>query len=277
MFIDEAISSSRRVARDRMQLIPPEYLERRLGWRRPTAGFRESVKRDKGGARVIAEVKKMSPSAGPIAPGADVCRLAALYEDGGASAVSVITCEYRFGGTIYDLAMVAGVCGLPLLRKDFVSVPYQVLEAAAYGASAVLLIAEALDDPVLELLISRTGELGMDALVEAHTEEGIARALEAGAQVIGINNRDLRTLEVDPSTTEKLLRLIPGGVTVVSESGIRTAERARELSELGVDALLIGEELMRAASPGARLRELAAAAGDGTAPLVEEGVDGSCG
>ncbi len=274
MFIDEAMASSRHAARDRMELIGADYLERRLGWLGPAPGFKQAVTRG-GGARIIAEVKKMSPSAGPIAAGADVGRHATAYQEAGAAAVSVLTCEYRFGGSIYDLALAGAACGLPLLRKDFVSLPYQVLEAAAYGASAVLLIAEALEDSVLETLVTQSLELGVDALVEAHTAAGIARALEAGAEIVGINNRDLRTLEVDPSTTERLLRLIPDGVTVVSESGIRTVERVRELSEMGVDALLIGEELMRAASPGDRLRELVAAAAGTLAET--EGADQGCG
>jgi indole-3-glycerol phosphate synthase len=276
MFIDEAMASSRHAARDRMELITPDHLERRLDRQGPSPSFREGISRN-GGASIIAEVKKKSPTAGSIAPGADVGRLASSYEEAGAAAVSVLTCEYRFGGSIYDLALAAAACRIPLLRKDFVSLPYQVLEAAAYGASAVLLIAEALEDPLLETLVSNCVEKGIEALVEAHTADGVARALEAGARVVGINNRDLRTLEVDPSTTERLLGLIPGGVAVVSESGIRSEGRVRELSDLGVDALLIGEELMRAADPADRLRELLVAVSGAETPMGAEGVDRRCG
>jgi indole-3-glycerol phosphate synthase len=218
-------------------------------------GFKDAITRGRGPVRAIAEVKRRSPSAGDISPGASVTDLVQAYELGGASAVSVLT-SADFAGSLADLNEARTATSLPLLRKDFISCEYQVLEARVFGASAVLLISDALDAARLEALIRFAGDLGMDALVESHRSDSLARALEAGAGVIGINNRDLRTLEVDLAATELLAPLVPGGVATVSESGIRTREDVSRVRASGADALLLGEELMRSARPADRLREL---------------------
>lgn len=261
MFLDEAIEAAARAVKLRMELLPAGCLERIADDAGSPTAFAGAVARGGGPARVIAEIKRMSPSAGTIRSRASVAEIAPAYEAGGAAAVSVLTSGYRFGGCMADLEDARSACALPLLRKDFISGEYQVLEARAFGASAVLLISEALTETRLETLLGYARELDMEALVEAHTREGIEKALAAGAALVGINNRDLATLTVDVATTERLLSLVPDGTVVVSESGIRTAECARRVADFGVDALLIGEELMRASEPGQRLREFVEALG----------------
>lgn len=255
MFLDDAMAAAVRSVRLRMELLPWECLESMAGELPPPPSFREAVTRANGRPRLVAEVKRSSPSAGVIRQHAPVAAIAAEYERGGASAVSVLTSDYRFGGCVADLEEARSACGLPLLRKDFISREYQVLEARAFGASAVLLIAEALSAERLDSLATYARELGMEALVESHSPGGLEKAVASGAKVLGINNRDLATLEVDTGTTERLMPLVPPGVVVVSESGVRTVECARRMASLGVDALLMGEEFMRAPMPGRRLRE----------------------
>lgn len=256
-FLDEAMERSREAALRRELVIPADELI-------PSAleadgpDFAEAMARNGGPVRVIAEVKRLSPSAGDINAGASVARTAAAYEEAGAAAVSVLTSEYGFGGSIRDISEARSGCRVPLLCKDFISMPYQVVEALATGASAVLLIADALPRRTLASLVHLCDEAGGVALVEAHSREGLERALEAQARLVGINNRDLETLEVDIATTERLIGLVPEGTTVVSESGIRTRQDVLRIEALGVDAMLIGEALMRSADPGEKLRELLA-------------------
>lgn len=256
MFLDEAIAAARKTASEMKEWLPASALEclaRKAG---PLPDFKSALKRNGGRVRVIAEVKRMSPSAGVISSAASAGPLASRYERAGACAVSVITCEYKFGGHIADLEEARAGCGLPLLRKDFLVEPYQVLESRAFGASAVLLIADALEAREIRSLASYARELGMEALVEAHSRESLEKALDSGAEIIGINNRDLATLEVDTDTTSRLLPFVPPGHVVVSESGIDTAEAARRMEESGVDAILVGEALMRAPDPGRKIKEL---------------------
>jgi indole-3-glycerol phosphate synthase len=197
---------------------------------------------------VIAEAKRRSPSRGDIAPGLDAAEQAGAYETAGADAVSVLTEPTRFGGTLEDLADVAAAVDLPVLRKDFIVDACQVREAAAAGAAAVLLIVAALDDATLGRLLRECAACGLDALVEAHDAEEVLRALAAGASIVGINNRDLRSLEVDLAVTEQLASLVPpDGVLLVSESGIATSADARRVAEAGAHAVLVGEALMRCA------------------------------
>ncbi len=254
-FLEEAVLASKREAEERMRLVSASELESSVARSEAAPCFRAAISRGARGVRIIAEVKKMSPSAGAIRPEASAFELAREYQRGGADAISVLTSCHHFGGDLSDIEAAAGA-GLPVLRKDFIVEPYQVLEARARGASAVLLITEALTARELVRLLDLAGELGMDALVECHGPAGLERALDAGAGVIGINNRDLETLEVDPNTTGRMLPLVPDGVVVVSESGIRTAADVRSMEQLGVDALLIGEALMRAENPAERLRQL---------------------
>lgn len=255
MFLDEAMSRSAAEAEARRRDVPVAVLERLVADLQPAPSFRRAIRRDGGAVRVIAEVKRMSPSAGPIRPGASVAELVRAYEGAGAAAVSILTSDI-FGGSLADIGEALAACSLPVLRKDFVSDEYQLLEARAYGASAALLIADALDERELARLLAAARDLGLDALVESHGPDGIHRAAEAGADIIGINNRDLRTLRVDVCTTEENLQSVPHDTVVVSESGIRTRECVRRMEGLGVDALLIGEELMRSDDPGLRLKEL---------------------
>jgi indole-3-glycerol phosphate synthase len=212
------------------------------------------------GARVglIAEVKKASPSRGLLRSDFDPVRLATEYRDGGAAAISVLTDEKHFRGSLSDLRSVRDALpdGPPLLRKDFLFEEYQLHEARYYGADAVLLITAILETSGLRSLIALAASLAMDALVEAHDEHELERAVAAGAKIIGINNRDLRTFHVDLATTERLAPLVPPGTTIVAESGIVTREDVRRLEMCGVHAVLIGEALVTAPDPGAKIREL---------------------
>jgi indole-3-glycerol phosphate synthase len=211
------------------------------------------------GLGVIAEFKRRSPSGGLIRPDATPSEVARMYAEGGASALSVLTDAKYFGGSDADLIAARSACALPALRKDFVIDAHQIHEARALGADAVLLIVRALSDADLRSLLRLTHDLGMDALVETHSPSEVQRALDAGAQMIGVNNRDLDTLETDVSLAPRLRPLVPPECVFVAESGISTPEHIRALAEAGVDAVLIGETLLRAPDPGARLRELLAA------------------
>jgi indole-3-glycerol phosphate synthase len=211
------------------------------------------------GVALIAEVKKASPSAGLIRQDFDPVHIARAYERGGAACISVLTDERFFQGSLAHLRLVRSAVDLPLLRKDFILDPVQVLEARALGADAYLLIAAALAEGELGKLLAAGRELGMDALVEVHDEGDLGVALEAGADLIGINNRDLRTFQVGLDVTERLAPLVPAGVVVVAESGIRTCADVRRLKACGIRAVLVGEALMRAADIEAATRELASA------------------
>ena len=216
------------------------------------------------GLGVIAEFKRRSPSAGTLRENADLHEMLDAYERGGAVAFSVLTDEPHFDGRLQDLREARGEHGLPVLRKDFVVDPYQLLEARSAGADAVLLIAAALSQEQLVDLYGQARELSLDVLVEVHDAAELERALAAGATVIGINNRDLRDFSVDVGRTQRLLAGIPEEVAVVSESGIGTAEQLFELRRDGVAAVLIGESLMRAPDPAATLRSLLEGAEEGT-------------
>jgi indole-3-glycerol phosphate synthase len=208
------------------------------------------------GVAVIAEFKRRSPSAGTLSDEPVLAETLAAYERGGAAAASVLTEGPNFGGSLADLAEAKRVCGLPLLRKDFIVDPYQLHEAAITGADAVLLIVAALTDAQLSALSLEAGELGLDTLVEVHDAGELERALALGADLIGINNRDLRDFSVDLARTESLMGRMPAGVSVVSESGIATAEQLQRLEQRGVQAVLVGETLMRSADPADALARL---------------------
>ncbi len=208
------------------------------------------------GIGAIAEFKRRSPSAGALREGADIAEIARAYERGGASAMSVLTEGPNFGGSLEDLCAARVACDLPILRKDFVVDPYQLYEALRAGADAVLLIVAALEQNELAELHQLAGTLGLDALVEVHDREELARAEQAGARLIGINNRDLRDFSVDVGRTAGLMPHMPAGAMVVSESGIGTPRQLGELEHLGVAAVLVGETLMRAADPEQALASL---------------------
>jgi indole-3-glycerol phosphate synthase len=207
---------------------------------------------------VIAEFKRRSPSAGTLREDADVNAVVRAYERGGAAAVSVLTERPSFGGSLEDLRLARRACQLPILRKDFIIDPYQLHEARAAGADAVLLIVAALQDDEIAALQLAARELGLDVLVEVHDQAELGRALRAGAELIGINNRDLRDFTVDVQRTSQLIGQVPAGTAVVSESGITTAQQLRALEQQGLDAVLVGELLMRAPDPEAALLALRA-------------------
>ncbi len=216
------------------------------------------------GVAVIAEVKRASPSRGDFAPGLDAAAQASAYRDGGAAAVSVLTEPTRFSGSLEDLARVA-TNGLPALRKDFIVDPYQVWEACAAGASAVLLIVAALEDADLEELLAVCDEATLDALVEVHDEDEADRAGEAGASIVGVNARDLTTFEVDRGAFARIRPHLPDGAIAVAESGIRGADDLRAAALAGADAVLVGEAVVTADDPRAAVAVLVAA---GASPLT---------
>ena len=208
---------------------------------------------------VIAEVKRQSPSKGDLAPIEDPALLAGEYEAGGAHVISVLTEGRRFGGSLDDLAAVRARVEIPVLRKDFIVSSYQLWEARAYGADLVLLIVAALEQEALVSLIERTRSLGMRALVEVHDEDEVDRAVAAGAQIIGVNARDLKTLEVDRSTFERLAPLIPDTCVKIAESGVRGPHDLIAYAGAGADAVLVGEALVTHGDPRAAVHELVTA------------------
>lgn len=206
--------------------------------------------------RLIAEIKGRSPSRGDIVQSVDPAAVAMAYEEGGASAISVLTDSKYFGGELTRIKTVKDAAGLPVLQKDFITCPYQVYEARSFGADAILLIVACLNDAELRDLHGLAGELRMAALVEAHTRDELKRAITLGARLIGINNRNLQTFEVSLETTIRLASLVPPDRVLVGESGIFTRADADRLADAGVDAMLVGESLMRAGNPAASVREL---------------------
>jgi indole-3-glycerol phosphate synthase len=220
----------------------------------PPRDFRRAL--DGPAPRLIAEIKRVSPAKGALNPALSPATLARTYADAGAHALSVLTDEAFFHGSDADLVEARGACALPVLRKDFVIAPYQVYEARALGADAVLLIAALLKPPLLAELHALAGELGLAPLVEVHAPDEADAALAAGATLIGINNRNLATFHVDLATTEAVRPLLPAAAIVVSESGIATADDARRALAAGATAILVGEALVTASDPVARIGEL---------------------
>ena len=208
------------------------------------------------GRAIIAEIKKASPSKGVIRADFEPLSLAQTYEAGGAAAISVLTERKFFQGSLEFLQLIRQQVACPLLRKDFLFDPYQVYEARAFGASAILLIVAILSNGQLTELNALAASLGLDCLVEVHDEEELGRAVSCGVQLLGINNRDLRTFYTTIKTSGRLMRLVPPGVTVVSESGLSRSEQLTHLEALGVRAFLIGETFMAATDPGVPLRAL---------------------
>jgi len=230
------------------------------GTHQPRA-FRDNLRRvSKSGPAVIAELKKASPSKGLIRADFNVANLAAEFESAGASCLSVLTDEQFFQGSLCNLEIAAQSVSIPCLRKDFILDEFQLLEARAYHADAILLIVAALTDNELLALQRRARELQLDVLVEVHDVDELDRALAAGCDLIGVNNRNLHTFHVDLNTSLQLARRIPASVAKVAESGIESAADIARLRDAGFDAFLIGESLMRAPHPGDTLRELLAKA-----------------
>jgi indole-3-glycerol phosphate synthase len=217
-------------------------------------GLAEALARP--GLQVIAEIKRRSPSAGDLASGLDPERQAKLYEQGGAAAISVLTEPEYFGGSLDDLRAVRSAVEVPILRKDFIIDARQVAESRAVGADALLLIVAALDAGMLEALLAECDQVGIEALVEAHDETEAKIAADAGAQIIGVNNRDLRTFTTDLAVAERVAPSLPEGCVLVAESGVSTAAGAGRMATAGYDAILVGEALVTAADPVAHLQAL---------------------
>ena len=254
MILDEIVRH-RRVDVERARLTTPtSALRQESVYHQARRGFLAALQRP--GRHVIAEVKKASPSKGVIRADFDPVAIAREYASGGASAISVLTEERHFQGSGAYLTAIREAVPLPLLHKDFVFDPYQITEARALGADAVLLILAMLEDVLFRELLQEATETGLDALVEVHDEEELERALAAKAPLVGVNNRNLRTFETSLAVTERLAALAGSGAMLVGESGIETAADIARLEQCGVRRFLIGETLMRAAHPGVKLREL---------------------
>jgi indole-3-glycerol phosphate synthase len=252
--LDELVHATRDAVRRRRQGRSLSDLAAQVETGREGRPFAEALSRP--GTSVIAEHKRRSPSAGTIRDGASCAEIVTAYERGGAAAVSILTEEEHFGGSLADLRDARAATELPMLRKDFTIDPYQLYEAKVAGADAVLLVVGALEQEDLASLYAQSRELDLDALVEIHDDEELERALELDCDVIGINNRNLEDFSVDIQRTFDLLADVPAGKVVVSESGIHHRGQIEELEQVGVDAVLVGEAIMRAPDPESALREL---------------------
>ncbi|MCM1577168.1 MAG: indole-3-glycerol phosphate synthase TrpC [Ruminococcus sp.] len=249
MYLTEILDRRREQLRREMSAEPfREILERIDRQNFPEKTFKKALTQP--GLSVIAEVKKASPSKGLIQPDFDPVKTAAAYEKSGAAAISCLTEEHYFQGSAKYLEDITGTVNIPVLRKDFIIHDYQVYHAKAMGASAVLLIAAILSDDRFAELYGSARTLGMDVLAEAHNEDEVTRLVKLGADIIGINNRDLKTFKVDIENTKRLKQLIPPGIITVCESGIKTREDMQKAEKWGVDAVLIGETLMRSGVEG---------------------------
>ncbi|MBI1846951.1 MAG: indole-3-glycerol phosphate synthase TrpC [Candidatus Rokubacteria bacterium] len=254
--LDDIVADKRiEVARRRAETPEPE-LVRRCRARPPARDFEEALRRGPAPVRLIAEVKKASPSRGVLAAAFDPVALATVYAANGAAAISVLTDEKYFQGSLGFLEEVRGAVGVPVLRKDFTIDEYQVWESRAAGADALLLIVSILDPGLLRDLLDAAKGLGLAALVETHTTAEIDVAAAAGARLVGINNRDLATFETRIETTLELMPHVPPGTLVVSESGFTSAADVRRVVAAGAAAVLVGEGLVRAGDVAAKVREL---------------------
>ncbi|WP_068401076.1 indole-3-glycerol phosphate synthase TrpC [Kribbia dieselivorans] len=254
--LDDIIAGVRLDLADRQAVTSLADLERQVTEVAPALDAEAAFRR--AGLGVIAEVKRRSPSKGDLAQIADPAALAASYAAGGATAISVLTEQRRFNGTLADLRAVRGQVDVPVLRKDFVVTEYQLIEGRAAGADLALLIVAALSDAELSRFLTLTRELGMTGLVEVHDEEETRRAVDAGATVIGVNARNLKTLEVHPDTFARLAPLVPETSVRVAESGVRGIEDAQRYADEGADVLLIGEALVTSDDPAATIAAMTA-------------------
>ena len=257
MILNEIVSRNLQELESKKRTLPMTEIQR-MALQQPTPLDFASALRGEG-IRLIAEVKKASPSRGVIRPDFDPTELAKIYASNGASAISVLTEARYFQGSLEHLRDIRNILrnkGLPLLRKDFICDPYQIYESRAYGADSLLLIIAILKLEELQELLGISHELNMSCLVEVHNEAEVEIALKSGARIIGINNRDLATFTVDLTTTERLRPLIPPDRIVVSESGIKERSDIERLGQLGIDAFLVGESLMSAPDIAAKMKEL---------------------
>ena len=254
MILDPILENKRAEVAAAKERVSLRELEERIATLRKPRDFRGALRSE--GISLIAEVKRASPSKGDILPDVDAVEIAALYEQTGARAISVLTDEKFFKGSLDDLTTVHRHVRVPCLRKEFIVDEYQIYEARAASADAILLIVRCLSDEELASYYKLARKLEMEVLVETHTPEEIERALKAGAHIIGINNRDLDTLEVDVNRSLELKKLVPGGNILVSESGIYTREQVQKLEDGGVDAILVGESLLSSNDIRGKMQEL---------------------
>lgn len=264
--LDDIIAGVREDVEQRRALVPIDELKERAASIPPGQDVYSIFKH--GGVSVIAEVKRSSPSRGALADIADPAALAADYEAGGAHCISVLTEQRRFGGSLADLAAVRARVEIPVLRKDFIVTSYQLWEAKAYGADMALLIVAALEQEALVSLIERAVSLGLTPLVEVHDADEVGRAVDAGATVIGVNARDLRTLEVDRTQFNRVAPLIPDSCVKIAESGVRDPHDLIVYAEFGADAVLVGESLVTNKDPRVAVHDLVTA---GSHPAIRHG------
>lgn len=258
MILDEIVANKKDEVKNRKMVFPLSELKARIKDLPDTKGFKNAIARDKekdAPVRLIAEIKKASPSKGIIREDFNPQRIACIYQEGGASAISVLTEERYFLGSIDNLSVVRRVVSIPILRKDFIFDPYQIYEARAFGADAALLIAAILDRSQIDEYLGLLSDLNMDAIVEIHDKDELEKALQTKAEIIGINNRDLKTFKIDMGATYSLKSEIPEGKVVVSESGINNRYDIIQMQRAGIDAVLIGEALMREEDIGKKIKE----------------------
>jgi len=255
--LDDIVAGVRADLAVREASVPLQRLREQVARTDPALDAHAALARE--GVQVIAEVKRSSPSKGALAAIADPAGLAADYAEGGAAVISVLTEQRRFGGSLEDLRAVRAAVDVPVLRKDFMVTSYQLWEARAHGADVVMLIVAALPQEALVSLHERAVSLGMTVLVEVHDEAELERAVDAGARIIGVNARDLRTLEVDRSTFARLAPRIPAGIVRVAESGVRGPHDVLEYARSGADAVLVGESLVTGGAPRQAVADLVAA------------------
>jgi indole-3-glycerol phosphate synthase len=254
--IENLISATRGEVDARKRATPVAELEKQIAASSHVGKpFSEALVRP--GLSVIAEHKRRSPSAGEIRAGSNVSDIVQAYERGGAAALSILTEQHHFGGSLEDLDAARAATGLPILSKNFHMDPYQLYESAAHGADAILIVVASVEPARLRELYTEARSLDLDAVIEVHDEAELEQALEIDADVIGINNRDLATFEIDVETTFELLADVPTGITVVAESGIANRDQIERLDQAGVDAVLIGEALMRSDDVEAACRAFA--------------------
>lgn len=254
MILDEICAHKRQEVAAAKKARPQQTVESAAADMRPALDFRTALRLE--GMSLIAEIKRASPSKGVMLEDLDPISLGCLYEQAGARAISILTDEKYFRGSLEDLSLVRQNVSIPVLRKEFIVDPYQIYEARAAGADALLLIVRVLDDAELRDFLDLTRELGMSSLVEVHDAHEAERAIEARARIIGVNNRDLATFTVDLNTTFELKKLIPGGHVLVAESGIHTRDHVKMLEDGGVDAILVGEALVTSNNIFEKIQEM---------------------
>ncbi len=255
-FLDNILQQKTREVAVRKQQCPPETLRQRILAAPPSRSLAKVLAQD--GLSVVAEIKKASPSAGIIRLNFDPKAIAQSYVGAGANALSILTDEEFFQGSLDYIAQVREIAPCPILRKDFILDVYQLLEARYVGADAVLLIVAALEPPLLKSLLQQARELGLDALVEVHSQAEMHIAIDVGATIIGINNRNLETFVIDLATTEQLALLAPKDTLLVGESGLRSGDDVERMIQAGVDAVLVGTHFMKAPDPGLALQQFKA-------------------